>query len=65
MLWAIVALLPVGIVQALKISPDKWFNMFDLVHVLLLIPMYLIYLAGKKFADLEPNKISHLQEANG
>lgn len=65
MLWAIASLLPVGLVQVLKISPDKWFNMFDLVHVLLLIPMYLIYLAGKAFADLEPNTISHLQEANG
>ncbi len=50
MLWGIITLLPVGIVNILKISPDKWFNMYDLVHVLLMLPMYLIFLSGLAFA---------------
>lgn len=50
MLWAMVAILPVGIVNVMKISPDKWFNMYDLVHVLLMVPMYIIFLSGLQFA---------------
>lgn len=50
MIWGIITLLPVGIVNILKISPDKWFNMYDLVHVLLMLPMYLIFLSGLAFA---------------
>ena len=53
MLWAIAAILPVAVVQVLKISPARWFNMFDLAHILLLLPMYLIYRAGKQFASME------------
>lgn len=51
MLWGIVALVPVGIVNILKISPDKWFNMYDLVHVLLMLPIYLFYRAGLRFSE--------------
>lgn len=51
MLWGIASTLPVGAVNILKISPDKWFNMYDLVHVLLMITVYLIFLSGIHFAD--------------
>ncbi|MDP5169007.1 MAG: hypothetical protein NWR72_02090 [Bacteroidia bacterium] len=49
LLLSILLILPVGIVTIAKYSPDKWFNQFDLVHVLLLLPMYLIYKAAALF----------------
>jgi len=51
MLWGMATLVPVGIVNLLKFSPDKWFNMYDLVHVLLMVPMYLFFLSGLRFAN--------------
>lgn len=53
MLWGIAMLLPGGLVNLIQYSPDKWFNMFDLVHVLLMIPVYLFFHAGLAFARRE------------
>lgn len=51
MLWGIASTLPVGAVNILRISPDKWFNMYDLVHVLLMVTVYLFFLSGLSFAN--------------
>lgn len=50
MLWGIATTLPAGAVNVLKISPDKWFNMYDLVHVLLMVTVYIFFLSGLSFA---------------
>lgn len=44
----VLAIIPAGLVTVLRYSPDKWFNQFDLVHVLLIPAMWLMWKSVKQ-----------------
>ncbi len=54
-LAGIIATLPAGLIVLLKINPNIWFNTFDLVHVVLMVPTYLIFVSAKSFAQHTPD----------